>query len=68
MEAIKYIVANSERILTYKGFKHLDKINQSTIRLFNSVSDARLFLDKHVTYYRLPVEFKKVRVSYEVIE
>lgn len=68
MEAIKYIVANSERILTYKGFKHLDKINQSTIRLFNSVAEARVFLDKHVTYYRLPVEFKKVRVTYEEVE
>lgn len=70
LETTKYIVYTDEgkRILTSKGFRRLEKLNNSTIRLFNTVCDAKYFLNKHVTYYKLKVDFKKVKVSYEEVE
>lgn len=70
LETTKYIIFADEgkRVLTSKGFKSVEKLNNSTIRLFNSVCDAKYFLNKHITYLKLKVEFKKVKISYEEVE
>lgn len=67
----KYIVFtdNGNRVFTHKGFRKLDKLNNNTIRLFNFINDAKDYLEKHVAYYKqIEIEFKRVKVTYEVIE
>ena len=68
-ESEKYIVFadNGNRILTRKGFRKINKINGCTIRLFNTATECKYFIENHVTYYRLDVEIRKVNVTYEVV-
>ena len=70
-ESEKYIVFtdNGNRIFTHKGFRRIDKLNNNTIRLFDYITNAKEYLEKHVAYYKqIEIEFKKVKITYEVIE
>lgn len=70
IETVKYMGICNERILTHKGFKTFDKINQSTIRLFNTASELHKYLDEKMfrrSYIKDTIAVK-IKVTYEVIE
>lgn len=63
----KYCIMKNDLVLTHKGFKNINKLNYSVIKLFNSIYSAKEWL----IYSTLPVvdvEFKKIKVIYEVEE
>lgn len=70
IESIKYMGICNERILTHKGFKTLEKINQSTIRLFNSANELHKYLEEKLFRrgYIKDTIAVKIKVTYEVIE
>ena len=69
-KSVKYIVLNKDekRILSYNGFKAVNDKKDYTIKLFNSRTAAKDFLDNHRLYSKLELKIKRVRVTYELIE
>jgi hypothetical protein len=67
-EKIVIFADEGNRILTHKGFKKINSFNNYTIRLFNHIQEAKDYLNKYVSFSRLEVEFKKVKINYEVLE
>lgn len=68
IETIKFIGVCDERILTHKGFKKLEKINNHTIRLFNAGHEIKQYLEDKMYSKRYKVTPVKIKVTYEVIE
>lgn len=70
LEMIKYIGICDERILTHQGYKKLDKLNNGTIRLFNSEHDLRKYVDEKLfrRSYATNTVAKKIKVTYEEVE
>ena len=66
----KYIVVSDTHVLTHKGFKKIENLNQSTVKLFNNVTEVKKYFEVHTyaNYHNLIVNTKKVKITYEVEE
>ena len=67
IQSIKFIGVCDERILTHKGFKKLEKINNHTIRLFNAAHEVKQYLENKMYSKSYNVAPVKIKVTYEVI-
>lgn len=67
VEQYKYMVysIDKKKILTMKGFKIVDKLKDSTIRLFTAPLNVKEFMEKHILYCKMEYEIVKVLVSYK---
>ena len=67
VEQYKYMVysIDKKKILTMKGFKIVDKLKDSTIRLFTAPLNVKEFMEKHILYCKMEYEIVKVLVNYK---
>lgn len=65
----RYVIMtpDNQKILTHNSFKRIKTLNDGTIKLFHSSTDAKDFLKSHATLRRVEVVIKRVRVSYQFI-
>ena len=62
----KYMVYtdDNKKILTMKGFRPVEKINDSTIRLFTAPSNVKDFMENHILYHKIEYDIVRVLVNY----
>ena len=68
--SIKYIVFSKDekRVLSHNGFKAVNDNKGYTIKLFNSIADAKDYITGHRLYYKVEVKYKRVKVTYEILK
>ena len=67
---IRYMIlsADETKVLSYAGFKSIEKSEHTTTRLFKYPSEAMKYLNRSNTYKNMKTKIKRVLITYDFMD